>query len=113
MKNSSMMRLEREINIKIKYQNQKRKYLDTTGTLREKSNDPQRIHKLNEETLTKITFQHNEQFDIQKVENPMQNFTLESEKKMQKKWKQKSNHTLPHWLLPHIIVLKVKHQKYI
>ncbi|MBZ3883146.1 Ankyrin repeat domain-containing protein 26 [Sciurus carolinensis] len=78
MKDSSMMRLERE---KIKYQNQKKKYLDITEILREKSNDFQRIHRLNEETLTKTSFQHNEQFDILKVENAKQNFTLESEKK--------------------------------
>ena len=78
MKDSSMMRLERE---KIKYQNQKKKCLDITEILREKSNDFQRIHRLNEETLTKTSFQYNEQFDIPKVENVKQNFTLEREKK--------------------------------
>ncbi|XP_077870960.1 ankyrin repeat domain-containing protein 26-like isoform X3 [Ictidomys tridecemlineatus] len=63
----------------VKYQNQEKKCFENTEILREKNTSLPWTQKLNEETLMEI-FQDNEQLDICKVENTLENFTPESEK---------------------------------
>ncbi|XP_047410282.1 ankyrin repeat domain-containing protein 36C-like [Sciurus carolinensis] len=73
----AMIRLEME---KMNHQNQedKKEYLEVIDSLREKNDDLQRTIKLNEETLTKTTFQYNEQIDILKTEITKLKFKLEN-----------------------------------
>ena len=71
---------------------------------------PQEAIKLNKETLTKAIFQHTGQLNVPVAENTMLNPELENAK-ANKDWKQKWNPTVLDWLLPHMIMIKVRHQK--
>ncbi|XP_023617733.1 ankyrin repeat domain-containing protein 26 isoform X1 [Myotis lucifugus] len=66
----------------VKNQNQEmeKKYVEDIAILKEKNDHLQKTIKLNEETLTRTTFQHNGQLDVLTAENTMLNSKLENEK---------------------------------
>ncbi|XP_045441810.1 ankyrin repeat domain-containing protein 26 isoform X3 [Pipistrellus kuhlii] len=66
----------------VKNQNQEmeKKYFEDIAIVNEKNDYLQKTIKLNEETLTKTIFQHNEQLEVLRAENIMLNSKLENEK---------------------------------
>ncbi|EPQ14133.1 Ankyrin repeat domain-containing protein 26 [Myotis brandtii] len=66
----------------VKNQNQEmeKKYVEDIAIVKEKNDHLQKTIKLNEETLTRTTFQHNGQLDVLTAENTMLNSKLENEK---------------------------------
>ncbi|XP_073657671.1 ankyrin repeat domain-containing protein 26 isoform X11 [Tursiops truncatus] len=75
----AMLRLEIDT-IKCQNQEKEKKYFEDIEIVKEKNDDLQKTIKLNEETLTKTTFQYTGQLNVLTAENTMLNSKLENEK---------------------------------
>ncbi|XP_022436046.1 ankyrin repeat domain-containing protein 26 isoform X12 [Delphinapterus leucas] len=75
----AMLRLEIDT-IKCQNQEKEKKYFEDIEIVKEKNDDLQKTIKLNEEILTKTTFQYTGQLNVLTAENTMLNSKLENEK---------------------------------
>uniref|UniRef100_A0A8C6C2T7 Ankyrin repeat domain containing 26 n=1 Tax=Monodon monoceros TaxID=40151 RepID=A0A8C6C2T7_MONMO len=75
----AMLRLEIDT-IKCQNQEKEKKYFEDIEIVKEKNDDLQKTIKLNEEILTKTTFQYTGQLSVLTAENTMLNSKLENEK---------------------------------
>ena len=90
----------------VKNQNQEKekKYFDDIENL-------QKAMKSKEEILTETIFQYTGQLNVLIAEIQCSNLSWRTINKANRHWKQKWNPTVLDWLLPHTIMIKVRHHK--